>query len=388
MVRNAAFPALAALGFLVACSDAVRIPTAAEPGGAARYTAPSEPVNGEFIRTSTNYTTYLVYGRTLYGIPDPQTLRACTGGRENVVRIVDALPAWPQRTLPSAGDPTSQSNRRNWMFGDRPIQSSSGGAATALVGCVKSGIPTPTEYQALYGDQDWSRIVSVQATEFDAFPTGPIAPAVPLRRAGTLLQSGSAPVQWITYLGGSLGVPSPTTMDSYCRGWAEMGSNASEYAAYTQQGVIQDGPGTSPKCLRGDDYPDKSWTMDVADQWSFAARNCTSFAAWRLNQDGIAFTNQYGGVTWSHARYWASVAAGLTPSTSRPRTWVDHVAERGAIAQWNAASWNNYYGHVAYVAGILTSGNIVLEEYNFTVGGGYDYREVSPSTVDNFIHFH
>jgi surface antigen len=365
---------------LAACSDRNPVATAASP--ATRYTAPAQPVNGEFIRAASSGTVYMVYNQTLYGVPDQQTLRACTGGHPQVVRVVSSLPAWTQKTLPASGNPESLTGRRDWMYGDRPIVSSAGSAAYAVVGCVRAGITSPTVYQSIYGDQDWNRELAVPDAEFQALPEGPLAAPVPLRRAGTLFQTSSGTVEWSTYQGGSLGVPDPQTLDSYCRGWSEINTNATEAAAYGIQGAIQPGPGVSPSCLRGDDYPDKTWTFNAGDQWNFAARNCTSFVAWRLNQDGIAFHNYYGGPHWGDASNWAVAAASVPANSSRPRVWVDHTPSVGAVAQWNS-------NHVAYVAGILTSGDIVIEEYNVPAGSGvYNKRTISPSSVNNFIHLH
>jgi len=96
---------------LYACAD--HDPTAVSaPADGAAYTAPAEPVDGEFVRQTGTNTVFLSYGRVLYGVQDGQTLRACTGGREKVVREVGALPGWDRRTLPSAGNPQSPRRRR------------------------------------------------------------------------------------------------------------------------------------------------------------------------------------------------------------------------------------------------------------------------------------
>lgn len=386
--RNSA--RLLPLGLLAlsACSD--QSPTATqtltEPRQA--YTAPAEPVNGEFIRVTGTDPVYLVFGRTLYGMPDMHTLRACTGGREQVVRQVASLPAWPQKSFPSAGDPARWPHGNSWIFGDRPIQSDAGGAAYVLVGCVKSGITGHPTYQALYGDLDFSRIVTVPDPLFRMIPEGPLAGAVPFRRAGTLIESGW--VKWVTYHGGALGVSDPATMDSYCRPWSDLVVSAGEHAFYAQSSVIQPGPASG--CLRGNDYPFQSKSYGTyrtaydVDPWQFWYRECTSFAAWRLNQDGIEFHNGYGGTTWSHAYKWDEVARNLQTNYPGLGVRINKTAKRGAIAQWD---WGSGQGHVAYVAIVHNDNTITVEEYNQAYTGLYRSipRRIPITDVHNFIHF-
>lgn len=54
-----------------------------------------------------------------------------------------------------------------------------------------------------------------------------------------------------------------------------------------------------------DDYPAKlkNARQDaLVDPWLFYNRQCTSFVAWRLNNDnGVDFDNYYGGIRWSNA---------------------------------------------------------------------------------------
>ncbi|HEX8691213.1 MAG TPA: CHAP domain-containing protein [Longimicrobium sp.] len=378
-IRKVVPLAVLTLGILGACSDEGRSPIAPEGlEPAAVYTPPTEPVDGEFIRQQGTPTVFLSYGRVLYGIPDPQTLRACTGGRDRVVREVNALPPWTQRTLPSAGVETRRPHGRVWMFGDQPVKTSTSGTVWVIVGCVKSGIPDQATYNTMFGG-DWGRIVTVADADLAALPTGPAAQPFPLRRAGTLLEAGGT-VKWVTFHGGSLGLAEATTMDSHCREWSEMTSNSTDYNVYAVKGILQPG---SYSCVRGDDYPYKSVSAypssayDLA--WRYYYRQCTSFAAFRLNQDGTEFHNMYRNRHFGHAYMWADTAraAGLTVNT---------VAKPGAIAHWNAAPSNNYFSHVAYVAAVHGGGYITIEEYNYAAEA-YTSRKILASTVNNFIHF-
>lgn len=147
----------------------------------------------------------------------------------------------------------------------------------------------------------------------------------------------------------------------------------------------------------GDDYPDslkgKPCSYSATDQFGFVPRNCTSFVAWRLSEDGAAFPGSTGVsytcsdgrtlTTWSHARCWdeAAKARGYA---------VNHTPSVGSIAQWNdvGAIVNGApTGHVAYVAAVfLDSQEVLVEEYNLDVACGYSVRRLRFDQVENFIH--
>jgi len=381
MIRKVVPLGILVVTALVGCVDAGRNPTNARALEPRTYTAPPEPVDGEFVRQLGTSTVYLSYGRVLYGVPDMQTLRACTGGRETVVRDISSLPAWPNRTLPSAGSPQRRPHGNVWMHGDRPVKTSTSGAVYLVVGCVKSGIPSEATYNAIFNG-DWSRIVTVDAAALDALPNGPTAQPVPLRRAGTLLESGGT-FRWVTFHGGSLGIPDPATMDSYCRPWSDGITSATEYNVYSQRGILQ---GAGSACQRGDDYPYKNQSYGTYrpgyddDPWQFWYRECTSFVAWRLNQDGIEFHNYYGDIRWSNADLWDTAASWLQANKPGLGVRINKSPARGAVAQWNSM-------HVAYVSAVHNDGTITIEEYNRNFDGRFGSRRISATAVDNYIHF-
>lgn len=137
-----------------------------------------------------------------------------------------------------------------------------------------------------------------------------------------------------------------------------------------------------------DDYPSKYKTpkMDaVIDEWAMFNRECTSFAAFRLNtKNGIPFKNSYlqkGGNVWGNAAQWKAAA-------QRAGIRVDNIPLAGDIA-WRG---NGQYGHVAWVEKV--AGNkIYVEEYNFkknNTGGIYTHRTVTAGDgqFDAYIHLH
>ena len=132
-----------------------------------------------------------------------------------------------------------------------------------------------------------------------------------------------------------------------------------------------------------DDYPYKNASTSATDRWNFVARQCTSFVAWRLNNDnGLAFSNSYlGGAKsgstagrWSHAKYWGEVARSRGIA-------VDMNPAVGAVAWWSTGS----HGHVAWVKSVDGS-NVSIEEYNYE-SPVYHTRTISKDSVSGYIHF-
>jgi surface antigen len=128
----------------------------------------------------------------------------------------------------------------------------------------------------------------------------------------------------------------------------------------------------------GNDYPYSC--VDCVDPWNFYTRECTSFVAWRMNhQYGVSFTNTMGGGRWGNAENWDSNGRALGYT-------VDHVPTPGSIAQFDpGVGGASSLGHVALVASV-GSGNVTIEEYNWSYLHGYDYRTISASTPSWYIH--
>lgn len=134
------------------------------------------------------------------------------------------------------------------------------------------------------------------------------------------------------------------------------------------------------------DYPYASSSPDQVDRWNFYTRECTSFVAWRINNDAhVSFTNQYGGVTWGNASNWANAARSVGVS-------VNTTPAVGSVAQFPAGvDGAGSAGHVAWVIGV-GSGTVTVEDYNYSDSyDGYTYDNYSQHTVNtsglNFIHF-
>jgi surface antigen len=134
-----------------------------------------------------------------------------------------------------------------------------------------------------------------------------------------------------------------------------------------------------------DDYPPRlkhAAQNALVDPWLFYNRECTSFVAWRLNNDGdVAFTNYYLGKHWGDASNWRHAA-------DRADVIVNDRPAVGAIAWWRAGSPGSSRGHVAWVE-TVSPGAITVEEYNYATTGGYGTRSIDSSSSvwpSKFIH--
>lgn len=98
--------------------------------------------------------------------------------------------------------------------------------------------------------------------------------------------------------------------------------------------------------------------------------NCTTYAAFRLQQNGYAYPQ------------WHDNANGWARQSALRGVSVDQTPAVGAIAQWNSGD-----GHVAYVE-VVTGTYIITTSDSFN--GGTDRQQILRSSSympDNFIHF-
>ncbi len=115
-----------------------------------------------------------------------------------------------------------------------------------------------------------------------------------------------------------------------------------------------------------------------ADQWYFYPCQCTSYVAWKLNQNGINFDNSYEGVHWGNAENWDNAADNANIS-------YDNTPRVGDIAVWDPWTGGAYAeGHVAYVESVNSDGSVNISEYNFGVPLGYSTR--NNLRASHYIH--
>jgi surface antigen len=132
-----------------------------------------------------------------------------------------------------------------------------------------------------------------------------------------------------------------------------------------------------------DDFPYRG-TVNVADPWGFYSGYCTSFAAFRLSQEGVVFhhaslTGPNGKTAFfGNGGSWDAAAAAIGYR-------VDTHPSVGAIAVWHGGEDHAWWGgHVAYVMAVDAASRATVEEYNWTSLYKYDQRVVQ---APRYIHF-
>jgi surface antigen len=132
-----------------------------------------------------------------------------------------------------------------------------------------------------------------------------------------------------------------------------------------------------------DDYPYRGHA-NLLDPWGFYTGYCTSFAAFRLSQEGVTFhgatlrgpngkTAFFGnGGSWDAAAASIGYVVNSTPTVGSVAVW--HGGEGGA---W----WG---GHVGYVMAVDGAGNATVEEYNWSNFLRYGQRT---ARAPRYIHF-
>lgn len=131
---------------------------------------------------------------------------------------------------------------------------------------------------------------------------------------------------------------------------------------------------------RGDDYPYRNTPENQIDRWRMFTKQCTSFVAWRLEQDGFNL-NDHGlqGINLNHAYLWGRNAANRGYR-------VDKTPVPGSIAYSDRAKPSDS-GHVAYVEAV-DGDRIFIEEYNaYPKYYAYQGRWTSKNSFTGFIHF-
>jgi surface antigen len=135
----------------------------------------------------------------------------------------------------------------------------------------------------------------------------------------------------------------------------------------------------------GDDYPWKGTTLNANNPvTSFAYRNCTDFAWWRLMQElglpqpvNSAKLGLGNGGTWGFA--WARLGwtVSMTPKV-------------GAIVWYGAGvgGASSTYGHVGVVKEITPDGKVIEEGYNFGFppNGAYYTRPIDPKAPSGYLY--
>jgi surface antigen len=134
-------------------------------------------------------------------------------------------------------------------------------------------------------------------------------------------------------------------------------------------------PSNDPNCLS---YPYPNGTNPtggMGDTWGYGVRNCTSYVAYKINQQ---FSKNIAG--WGDAKNWntSALAAGYTDDTT---------PQQGDIAQWTTGGGG--HGHVAYVGAVDPTTHVAtFWEYNYAADGNFlnTYTSTTQTGVSNYIH--
>lgn len=110
----------------------------------------------------------------------------------------------------------------------------------------------------------------------------------------------------------------------------------------------------------------------IYDKWGYGYRNCTSYAAWKVNQSGRRMLSGLG-----HAKNWPYAAASRGVS-------VDYG--RGARVGDAAVSTGGTYGHVMYVEAV-DGDTVYVSDYNLGGDGYYRPARARSQGGLHFIHF-
>jgi surface antigen len=132
-----------------------------------------------------------------------------------------------------------------------------------------------------------------------------------------------------------------------------------------------------------DDYPYRGHA-NALDPWGFYTDYCTSFAAFRLSQEGVtlhgATLRGPNGKTafFGNGGSWDAAAASIGYV-------VDSHPTVGSIAVWHGGEDHAWWGgHVAYVMAVDGAGNATVEEYNWSNYLRYGQRT---TRAPRYIHF-
>jgi hypothetical protein len=195
--------------------------------------------DGEFYRVEGGAAIFLAQQGRAFAVPDLATLDACTGGHRSVVRTLPRPPA-----LRDGGVLPSVTTHR-FMAGDMAVRSESHPAVFAVIGCVRSAVPDPATFFAVFGPSGASRTAVVPDALLARVPRFATV-RLPLRRPGTLIRTSSgAEIRWVTHVGGSLAVEGLGVLASHCRSSVVVVSD-DEFRAFPARARIE--PATGPVC--------------------------------------------------------------------------------------------------------------------------------------------
>lgn len=158
----------------------------------------------------------------------------------------------------------------------------------------------------------------------------------------------------------------------------------------TGAGGDNDDPGTGsgPGSVGSpvDDYPWPTADPDGMSPLRYSYRDCTDFAAWRINRD-TGCTHSPWKWTWGQLRITNGNAIGWKPDWITHGWGVSDTPQPGMIGWYGSKA--GAYGHVNYVQAVKADGTVHLEEYNWSPNHqAYNQRDAAPGSAyypDSFL---
>lgn len=124
----------------------------------------------------------------------------------------------------------------------------------------------------------------------------------------------------------------------------------------------------------GAPYP--CWNYSCIDPWQLYYRECVSYVAWKLNNEGYGVRG-FGGA--GNAYEWPNTTRSYTSQS----TGVPH--EGDAVVIRPGTQGIGWTGHVMFVENVNSDGSINISEYNFAGPGQYSQRRITQSSYANYV---
>jgi surface antigen len=137
-------------------------------------------------------------------------------------------------------------------------------------------------------------------------------------------------------------------------------------------------PHSDPGCMRIVGTRD-GVRYGESDPWGYYLRNCTSYVAWQLAQDGVpARYFNFASYALGNANEW--LADARSPSWSLPT---------GSTPKVGAVAVSVSVDHVMFVTGVESNGMITVQEYSYSSAGNGDIQTSTPSAlgISGYIYY-
>lgn len=156
----------------------------------------------------------------------------------------------------------------------------------------------------------------------------------------------------------------PTTSGMYVRAAGGGGVPTGAGGGEDQAPNPNDPPNGSAGSITApvDDYPYPNAPQDAFSPFRYSYRDCTDFAAWRINRD-LGDTSAPWMYTWGQLRLTNGDAIGWKHDWEL-HGWEVSSSPRAGMLGW-FGSKAGAAGHVCYIQAVSGSGRVTIEEYNW-----------------------